>query len=485
MMLDTPHAVRQAAPTLRTIASERRRAIRAMFPALGSSTSFLDNAGGSQLPSCVIDAVTRYMRESFVQTGGVYDRSLAAAATVRRAHDVVRALVNGASEAGLSRGSVIGGSDGGAGEHLGEVVLGASTTALMHLLANAHADARDELGASAFDGRDEIVVCTAGHEANVWPWIRLGNRGFKVRLWHAERGADGNHRPLLSTLESLLSRRTLIVAFPQVSNILGEVWDPTPVCRAARGSGARVVVDGVAFTPHRLPDVGAYGCDWYVYSCYKVFGPHMAAVFGTRDAWSGLTGPNHGFISRENMPYKFELGGVCHEGAAAVASLWDYLRAVDDIAIDPRAVGGIEAGVVSDARDRAHRAGACDEPIDRSIMNRAFETFEAIENPLTESILGGLRSIPGVRIVGPAEMTADRLGIVGFTHERVRSEAIARACAARDVGIKHGNFYSPRLLETMGIDTVDGVARVSIAHYNDESDVERFLDAASRAVRAG
>lgn len=394
--------------------------IRARFPALASSTVYLDNAGGSQLPDVVIKAVADYLRTSYAQLGGDYEPSARAARTVRRAHDLVELFLNGAGP--------------------GRAVLGPSTTALCHLLANAYADAGP-------GDRPEVIVAAAGHEANIGPWARLADRGFTVRLWPTRPDHAGRWRPCPEALRAMLSARTRLVAMPHVSNILGEVWDVRAACDLIRAAGARSVIDGVAFAPHNAPDVRALGCDWYVYSTYKVLGPHLAALFGTHDAFAELTGPNHFFIPRDSIPSKFELGGVSHEACAGVAALWDYccFLTADDPSARPS----------------------------RAIIERAFSAMARRELHLQALLLDALQTIPGLRIVGPSAADPSRVCTVSFTHESRPSSEIARAANARGLGLRYGHFYSFRLIQELGLDPAEGVVRISLLHYNSEDEIER------------
>lgn len=407
--------------------------IRAQFPALAGPTIFLDNAGGSQLPSCVIDAIHRYLQESYAQLGGDYEPSRCAARTVQRAHDLANLFLNGTG--------------------LGHVVLGPSTTALCHLLAGAYADAH-RARASA---RNEIVVATAGHEANIGPWMRLAARGFTVRPWPTQRDASGRWRPSLDTLRALLSERTRLVAMPHVSNILGEVWDVRAACDLARAAGARTIIDGVAYAPHHPPDVSAIGCDWYVYSTYKVFGPHMAALFGTREAFAELTGPNHYFIPDDAVPYKFELGGVNHEACAGLSALWEYCCFL--ARADPNA-----------------------DPA-RPVIERAFEVVAARELGLQARLLSYLNARDDLCIAGPASPDSSRVCTVSFTHESRAAGPVAREANAQGLGLRYGHFYSLRLIEELGLDPVDGVLRISLLHYNSDEDVARACEFLDHALR--
>ncbi len=420
--------------------------IRAQFPGLDQPTVLLDNAGGAQLPRCVIDATRDYMTRSYVQLGADYDISRRATDTVRCAHAFAKVLVNAADD-----------HDASPGRGSGEVALGPSSSVLCIMLANAYADA---LAAGTLPtGRTEIVVCTAGHEANIGPWMRLASRGFTIREWpatqdHSPEGG-GAWRILPSTLAPLLSPRTALVAFPHVSNVLGEIVDLGEVCRLAHAVGARVVADGVAFAPHRAIDIRASNVDWYVFSLYKVYGPHMAALYGRRDAFAELTGPNHYFIGKDDIPYKFEPGGVSHEAAAAFNALWDYLCFL--AGETPPDTGGISAPR-------------------RPVIERAFARMAALERPLQERLLGYLSRKPGVTIAGTADAGENRVPTIAFTREGRSSAAIARAANARALGFRYGHFYSKRLIEQMKLHPDEGAVRISLVHYNSPGEVDRLIE---------
>jgi cysteine desulfurase family protein (TIGR01976 family) len=398
------------------------QSIRAHFPGLASSTVFLDNAGGSQVPACVADAIRRYLLSSYAQLGGEYPESLAARRTVNAGHDFLRTFMGG---------------DG-----LGHVVLGASTTQLCYLFANCFAD-----GLAERPDRDELIISTAGHESDVGPWMRLATRGFTVKTWTVN---DRTLRHEVADLRALLSPRTRLVAFPHVSNLLGDIEDARAITRAAHEAGARVLIDGVAFAPHRTIDVADIGCDFYLFSTYKVFGPHAAALFGRQEALSELTGPNHYFIPREQIPYKFELGGVNHEACAGLLALPEYLRVL--------------AGEPPSA-----------EPCSRGTVVRAFERITALELPLQARLIEFLTSSPEYRLIGPARADASRVCTISLVSSRRSSREIALAANAQGLGLRFGSFYSNRLARQLGLDETDGVVRISLAHYNTLAEVDRAI----------
>ncbi len=399
-----------------TSALPDRSALRARFPALAGPTAFLENAGGSQLPAEVPDAMHRYMRETYVQLGAGYPASRAATELVHQAHEFGARLVNGRD---------------------GHVILGPSTTVLVRMLAACCG--------SVLKPGAEIVVAETGHEANVGPWVELEHRGAVIRWWRA----DPERRDCrIEDLDPLLNGKTALVVLPHVSNLLGAVADVAEVTRRAHAAGARVVVDGVAYAPHRPVDVAAWGVDWYVYSTYKVFGPHMALMYGRTDAFEELTGPNHFFIGKSEIPYKFEPGGVNHEGCAGLLALQPYL---------------------------AFLAGADESrPASREVIVRAFETMAALELPLQERLVGWLKGRAGVTIVGPATHGPERVPTISFLHDRLAPPEITRATDAAGIAIRHGHMYAYRLCRAIGVPPEPGVVRVSLLHYNTPGEVDRL-----------
>ncbi|MHC5212006.1 MAG: cysteine desulfurase-like protein [Planctomycetota bacterium] len=398
-------------------------AIRARFPALTSKTVFLENAGGSQVPEVVADAIRDYMLTSYAQLGAGYPESDRADAVVDEAHRFVNLFMNGAG---------------------GEVILGPSTSQLMAMLAGCYA--------AILKPGDEVVVTETGHEANVGPWLALAERGITVRTWRLD--PHGLECPL-EALDELLNERTRIVAVVHVSNLLGQIVDLRPVAdRVHAACPAKLVVDGVAYAPHRAIDVAAWDVDYYAYSTYKVYGPHMAALWGRREALAELTGPNHFFIKRDEWPYKFELGGVDHEGCAGLLALGEYLRFL----------AGLADGSEPPAADRA-------------AVESAFAVMESCERPLQRRLLSFLGDRPGVRVIGPARDGPDRVGTISFVHERLSSREVVAAAQARGIGIRHGHMYAHRLCQALGLDLEDGVVRVSLVHYNNGREIERLIEA--------
>jgi cysteine desulfurase family protein (TIGR01976 family) len=407
------------------VTPELRDRIRSAFPALAGDTVFLENAGGSQVPAVVADRIRDYMLSSYVQLGAGYGLSQEATELVDEAHDFVRLLFNGSD---------------------GEVILGPSTSALLQMLATSYS--------KILTPGDEIVVAQIGHEANIGPWKKLAPFEIELKWWEMD---PSDFTSPLDRLAELLSDRTALVALPHVSNLLGEILDVPAITELAHRAGARVVVDGVAYAPHRAMDVTAWDVDFYAYSTYKLYGPHMAALWASRDALSELQGPNHFFIPDEEVSYKFELGGVCHEGCAGILGLRDYL--------------GQLAGV--------GEQGA----LDRTAVEHAFELMTACELPLQARLVEYLQSRPDVRIIGPNHGGRKRVGTISFVHDNKTSREITEVVDNSGIAIRNGHMYAYHLCEALGMDPEDGVVRVSLVHYNTPDEIEGLIEVLDQALR--
>lgn len=434
-------------------------AIRARFPALRDGWALMENAGGSQAPDSVSDAVRHHMRRSFCQLGAGYPASDRAVAVVDSAHAVLKTIM-GVEPAPLGTG--------------GEVILGGSSTQLLTTLASCFRDA-DFLRPG-----DDVVIHRASHEANVGPWVRLAERrGATVRWWGLRADdPDAADPGSLETLRDALTPRTKIVAACHASNLLGAVVDlpaAVGIIREAASSACQIIVDGVAYAPHRAMSVSDWGVDWYCFSPYKTFGPHSGALFGSDRGLAAVEGPNHYFVDPRDNPYKHELGGgLAHELCAGIVALGGYLRWLSG------AAGEEEEGEEEDSGLEGGRT------LTRADVLVAFDRARALEEaPARRAMeaLASLRDRGAIRIIGPACSDATvRVPTMSFvpTSANVSPSDVAAAAREDSVAIRNGNMYGVRLCEDLGIEAGEGVVRVSLAHYNTEDEVERLVLALER-----
>lgn len=396
--------------------------VRAQFPALANGYAYLDNAGGSQVPRQVVERIGQYLLGSNVQTGASYSESQIATARVLAARDSVANLIN-------ARRSE-------------EVVMGGATTLLMFLFCRALAP--------GIEPGDEIILTETDHEANIGAWVALQERGAVIRFWNINRET---FQLDMADLQALITPKTRWVSMTHASNILGTVNPVAEVARMVHAAGARLCVDAVAYAPHRLVDVQASGADVYVFSFYKVFGPHYAVLWGDYELLRSLPSLNHFFIGRDVLPYKLQPGNVNYELSYGCIGISDYLNAV-----------GERLGVAADPADP------------RARMCAAFAAFEVHEAALAERLLQFLRQKPGVNIIGHAASDASlRVPTISFTVDGMQSEAIVRQIDPHRIGIRFGDFYAKRLVKALALEDAGGVVRVSIAHYNTMDEIDRLV----------
>jgi selenocysteine lyase/cysteine desulfurase len=290
-----------------------------------------------------------------------------------------------------------------------------------------------------------IVVTNQDHEANSGAWRKLATKGIEVREWKVD-GKTG-HLPL-DELDKLLDSKVRAVCFPHVSNIVGEINPVAAIAAKAKSYGAITVVDGVSYAPHGLPDVLALGCDVYLFSAYKTYGPHQG-IMAVRPSFAAEL-PNQGHFFNEVFPRRrLTPAGPDHAQVAASAGIADYLETVASIAGE--AVSGENA------------------------FRKAHEAMRAQETVLLKPLLDYLNDRNKLRLIGPddpekrAPTVSIALGEQGITAaERLSRHGIMAA---------GGHFYAYRLIEALGINPAMGVLRLSFTHYTSTEDVTRLIAA--------
>ena len=399
---------------------------RAHFPALAGPWALFENAGGTLVASQALDRVRTYMSECQVQPGAAYPASARAAQMIAESHAAMAAMINARPD---------------------EVMIGPSTSMNVFLLAQA-------LRPGMREG-DEIIVTNLDHEANVGAWRKLAATGVTVREWRFDRESFALEP---EGLAALLSERTRAVCFGHCSNITGGFTDVPALVRMIHDAGALACMDGVAYAPHRAIDVKAWDVDFYLCSTYKLYGPHLALLYGKHEHLERAAPLNHFFLDDE-VPLKLNPGGPNHELSAGLAGITAYLDAL-----------------------HARHDGESNLPL-HGRLAAIFERVAAHEEALGAPLLEFLASKPGVRLIGnPSAGRHVRAPTFSFAVEDRDAGEIARAVSAHEVAIGAGDFYAARCIEALGLAGRGGVVRASMVHYNTADEVQRLIRALDEAI---
>jgi selenocysteine lyase/cysteine desulfurase len=396
--------------------------VRSQFPAFASPVlsthAFFENAGGSYPCRQVVDRLHRFYTDRKVQPYAPYPGAQAGGDEMDEARTRLAAMMGVARE---------------------EVSFGPSTSANTYVLAQA---VRKWLSGKGL----AIIVTDQDHEANSGVWRRLADEGIEVREWRVDPATGSLSMAGLKPL--LADGKVRLVCFPHCSNVVAEINDVAAICDMARAAGARTVVDGVSYAPHGFPDIPALGCDVYLFSAYKTYGPHQG-IMVIREAFGfELPGQAH-FFNNDTLYKRFTPAGPDHAQIAACAGMADFVDAL-----------AAHHGVTGDAA--ARNRGVHD-------LMRAQEV--AVIAPLLEY----LAARNDLRLIGPRD-AARRAPTVAVDLGRA-AEPLSEELGKRGIACWAGDFYAVRPLTAMGVDLEKGVLRMSAVHYTSAEDVARLIAA--------
>jgi len=396
--------------------------VRAAYPALSDGYAYLDGAAGTQVPSAVIEAIADTYRSGIGNAGGAFPASERASSVVAECR---RALAD-----------LTGGDPDG-------VILGPNMTTLTYRIA-------DTLSRQWGPG-DEVVVSRLDHDANIRPWVQAAaRRGATVR-W-AEVDVSTAELPA-GQYGELVSERTRLVAVTAASNIVGTRPDVAAIAAAAHAVGALCYVDAVHATPHIPADVRSLGADFYATSAYKWSGPHIGTVVADPALLETLH-PDKLVPAPASVPGRFERGTAAFADLAGVTAAVEHLAALDP---PPAPFSGSR-------RDR---------------VLASMAAVERYEGQLFARLLGGLASLPHVRLYGKA---ARRTPTAFFTVAGHTPREVAARLAARKINVWNGDNYAWELAGALGLRDSGGAVRAGLVHYNDAADVDRLLGAVADLV---
>jgi len=386
------------------------------FPAIPEGWAYLDTAATAQKPRPVIDAIARGYAETYATVHrGVYQRSadmtVAFEASRRR---VARFIGAGAPE---------------------EVIFVRGATEGINLVAQSW-------GGTNLKPGDRIMLSVLEHHSNIVPWQMIAGRtGAEIDV--APLTEDG--RIDLDAMAAMLTPSHRIVALAHVSNVLGSVLDARRAADLAHEVGALLLLDGCQVVPRMPVDVSALGCDFYVFSGHKLYGPTGIGVLWGRPELLDAMPPwqsGGAMIDKVSFagttyappPARFEAGTPHVVGVLGLHAAIDYVEGI-----------GLDA-------------------------------IAAHEEALVRETRSALSSLNSVRLLGPE----DSAGIVSFAVEGVHPHDIGTILDESRVAIRAGHHCAQPLMEHLGL---DATARASFGVYNSKQDVEALVRGIERVTR--
>lgn len=394
-------------------------AIRAEFPILsrevnGKPLVYLDNAASAQKPNAVIDGMADQARTAYANVHrGLHTLANETTDAFERARELVRGFLNAGS--------------------VDEIIFTKGGTEAVNLVASGIA--------GEIQPGDEIVLSVMEHHSNIIPWHFLRQRHGAVIKWV---DVDETGALDMAALEQAVGPKTKIVAVTHMSNVLGTVTDAKEIVRIAHAAGAEVLFDGCQSGVHMDVDVQAIGCDYYVLTAHKIYGPTgVGALYGRAASLARLRPYQGGgemieIVEKERVtyneaPHKFEAGTPPILEAIGFGAAIEWLSAFD----------------MADVQAHEHR-----------LYERAVE---------------GVRGVNGITVYGTA---AGKGAVMSFSLEGAHPHDIAQIIDRYGVAVRAGHHCTQPLMKHLG---VSATARASFGIYNTETEVDAFIEALHKA----
>ncbi|MBM3549459.1 MAG: cysteine desulfurase [Alphaproteobacteria bacterium] len=360
--------------------------LRDQFPLLTSDPKlhYLDSGASSQMPSAVIEAVTRFETTQRANVHrGVHRLAEAATAAYEGGRDEIAQFFSARRD---------------------EIVFTAGTTAAINLVAHSFGD--------ALAPGDEIVVSELEHHSNIVPWQMLRDRrGLVLKVLQV----TDEGRIDLAALDRVLTKKTRLIALAHCSNVTGAVVDLARVVEAAKSVGAAVLVDGAQRVPHGPLDIPALGVDFYAFSGHKMYAPHGIGVLWGRHSRLEAMPPFMGggdmirSVTFEKTiyappPTRFEAGTPNVSGVIGLGAACHWMSGLD------------------------------------------WTRIAQEEMRLTGRLLDGLAQVPDLRVLGPLGLQ-QRIGVVSFALGQAHPHDIAQILDRHGVACRGGHHCAQPLME--------------------------------------
>ena len=391
-------------------------AVRRQFPILGEKVHgkdlvFLDSAASAQKPRAVIDAMVHAMETQYANVHrGLHWMSERTTDAYEAARDAVQGLLNAADRS--------------------EIVFTGNTTAAINLLAHSY-------GRGILKPGQAVLISAMEHHANIVPWQMLRDAtGIELRVADI---TDAGELDFVDFEAKLADGRVGLVAITHMSNVLGTYTPAERIVRTAHAHGARVMLDGSQAVVHRVVDVQALDCDFYVFTGHKLYGPTgIGVLYGKRELLDAMPpfmggGDMIASVSFERstwapVPHKFEAGTPAIVEGIGLKAAVDWVRGI------------------------------------------GFDAISAHEARLTEHALARLANVEGVSVVGRAQ---DRGGVVSFTLDQAHAHDVATLLDRQGIAVRAGQHCAEPLMRRLGLDST---ARASFGIYTTTQEIDYLAD---------
>ena len=393
--------------------------IRKDFPILSRTVNnkplvYLDNGSSAQKPKAVIDAITKAYSEEYSNV----HRGLHTLSNISTDnYEAVRGKIQGFLGA----------------EHPEEIIFNSGATEGINMISYAWASPNLRAG-------DEIILSIMEHHANIIPWHFLRERQGVIIKW-IDTDADGALDA--QAVIDAITPKTKLIAITQMSNVLGTVVDVKAICTAAREKGVAVLVDGSQSSVHMPINVLEMGCDFFVITGHKLYGPSSSgAIYIRKDRQDEMQHFMGGgdmikiverdFVSYNVSPFKFEAGTPGIVQMIGLGAAIDYMQSV------------------------------------------GLENIAEHETKLRNYAVEKLSKLNWLNVYGN---TATKGAIFSFTLEGAgHPHDISTIIDQRGIAVRAGHHCAQPLMNHLG---VSSTARASLAMYNTIEEIDKLVDALS------
>ena len=383
----------------------------------GNPLVYLDSANSSQKPKTVIDRMSYFYENEFSNVGrSVHSLAVTATNRFEETRDLVKKFINA--------------------KHREEIIFTKGATEGINLVANSYGDKFINEG-------DEIILTELEHHSNYVPWHYLRNRK-KAVIKFAK--INENLDIEVGEIKRLITNKTKMIAITHISNVTGGITPLKEIVDLASSKNIPVLVDGTQGAPHLKLDMQKLGCDFYVISCHKMYGPNGLGILYGKKKWLDLMPPYQGGggmidevkkdkITFAESPSKFEAGTM---QTAEVVAFSESIKLVEKIGLDK----------ISD-----------------------------IENEVLTYGVEKMKKNNSISLIGDPK---NKASVISFTIKGIHPHDIATILDDDGVAIRAGHHCCQILHEKIG---VPATARASIGLYNTKEDVDVLLDAINKCKK--